>query len=294
MKKYIFLFILLMIGCNEPKELEKNIATEINTSSKDIRIKAEDSLYKNLLIEENSREEPLIQDEKIDESNKTKIYNDKELTKLIGNMFIVGFYGTDINTKSQIVKDIENYHLGGVILFDKHPSRKGKAKNIQNPKQLKKLTQKLQDYSSYTLFIATDQEGGKVARLKKKTGFKKDYPSAKDISTKYDSVKTEKESKALQLEEEIAKEQVAFANNEIVRLDEIVTAKEVQLEELKKELASEEEDVKELQEAVAKTISQYNDSKTEISKNKSDLIDQIDQKILSFYEKLKDGQMKQL
>jgi len=167
MKKYILLFTLLIIGCDEQKEFERNIFTEINQSNEEISIKMEDSTLKNK--------------EKV-ESNKTKTYTDKELKELIGNMFMVGFYGTDINTKSQIVKDMEDYHIGGVILFDKHPSKKGKSKNIKNPKQLKKLTQKLQNYSSYPLFIATDQEGGKVARLRKKTGFKKDFPSAKEIS----------------------------------------------------------------------------------------------------------------
>ncbi|HIP13609.1 MAG TPA: glycosyl hydrolase [Arcobacter sp.] len=205
MKKYILLFILIMTGCDELKELEGNLSTEVNQSSEEISIKAEDSLYASLLIEESTREEPLIEGRELDEFNETKVYKEKplignkkvdglketknysdtELTALIGNMFIVGFYGTNINTKSQIVKDIEKYHIGGVILFDKHPSKRGKSKNIKNPTQLKNLTKKLQNYSSYPLLIATDQEGGKVARLKIKTGFKTNYPSAKDIATKY-------------------------------------------------------------------------------------------------------------
>jgi len=136
-----------------------------------------------------------------------------------------------------------------------------------------------------TLYAEIDDAKNK--RIKNDLHLKELSTRIEEIGTKYDSVKTEKESKALQLEEEIAKEQVAFANNEIVRLDEIATAKEEQLEELKKELAIEEEDVKELKEAVDKTIAQFNDAKAGISKDKSDLIDQIDQKILSFYEKIK-------
>jgi len=186
MKKYILICLLLIVGCNELKEFGQNISTELNQSSNEIPMRIEDSIYDNSNVkEENKIEKPLSEIADIIALDKNQSYSDNELKKLIGNMFMVGFYGTDINTKSQIVKDIEDYHLGGVILFDKHPSQKGKAKNIQNPKQLKILTQKLQGYSSYPLFIATDQEGGKVARLKKKTGFKKNYPSAKDISTKY-------------------------------------------------------------------------------------------------------------
>ena len=179
MKKCILfcLLIIVVVGCDEVNRSEKNITNviESNQSSEEIALRIEDSIYDNLNVES----------ENIFTKDTNQSYSDKELKELIGNMFIVGFYGTDINTKSQIVKEIENYHLGGVILFDRHPSQRGKAKNIKNPKQLKALTQKLQAYSSYPLFIATDQEGGKVARLKKKTGFKKNYPSAKDISTKY-------------------------------------------------------------------------------------------------------------
>jgi len=178
MKKCIlFCLLIIVVGCDEVNRSEKNITNviESNQSSEEIALRIEDSIYDNLNVES----------ENIFTKDTNQSYSDKELKELIGNMFIVGFYGTDINTKSQIVKEIENYHLGGVILFDRHPSQRGKAKNIKNPKQLKALTQKLQAYSSYPLFIATDQEGGNVARLKKKTGFKKNYPSAKDISTKY-------------------------------------------------------------------------------------------------------------
>jgi len=136
-----------------------------------------------------------------------------------------------------------------------------------------------------TLYAEIDDTKNK--RIKNDLHLKELSTRIEEIGTKYDSVKTEKESKALQLEEEIAKEQVSFSNNEIVRLDEIASAKEEQLEELKKELAQEEEDVKELQEAVAKTIEELNNAKADISKSKSELIDHIDKKVLSFYEKIK-------
>ena len=108
-----------------------------------------------------------------------------------------------------------------------------------------------------------------------------------EISAKYDSVKTDKESRALQLEEEISKEQIAFSNDEIIRLDEITTKKEEELEELKSQLAAEEADVAELKEAIDKNIAELNASREAISKEKSELIETIDKKILSFYEKIR-------
>lgn len=106
--------------------------------------------------------------------------------KLIGNMFMVGFFGTNIDKNSQIVKDIKDYHLGGVILFDRDPSNMEKAKNIKNAKQVRNLTLVLQQNSSYKLLIAVDQEGGRVQRLSPKNGFSQKYNSASNIVKKND------------------------------------------------------------------------------------------------------------
>lgn len=109
----------------------------------------------------------------------------------------------------------------------------------------------------------------------------------KEINAKYDLVKTEKEAKALQLEEEITKEQITFANNEIARLDEIVSQKESTLTTLAKELETEEADVEELKVAISKNIEELEAKREDIYKTKSELVEQIDGKVLSFYEKIK-------
>jgi len=106
---------------------------------------------------------------------------DSELKKMIGRMLIVGFDEQAVFYNSQVVKDIQRYDLGGVILFDKFYNDKKRVKNILNPYQLKHLTNDLNIYSSKPLFIGIDQEGGRVARLKPKYGFLK-IPSAKKIS----------------------------------------------------------------------------------------------------------------
>ncbi|SFV50621.1 Beta-hexosaminidase [hydrothermal vent metagenome] len=107
---------------------------------------------------------------------------DTQLKKMIGRMLIVGFDEQAIFYNSQIVKDIQRYNLGGVILFDRFYTDKERVKNILNSYQLKHLTNDLNIYSSKTLFIAIDQEGGRVARLKPEYGFIR-IPSAKKISS---------------------------------------------------------------------------------------------------------------
>jgi beta-N-acetylhexosaminidase len=104
-----------------------------------------------------------------------------ELKQKIARMLIVGFDGQSVTKDSNIVKDIQKYNLGGVILFDIDYKNKTKQKNISSPRELKKLTTDLKIFSKKSLLISIDQEGGKVARLKSKYGFNQ-APSAKEIS----------------------------------------------------------------------------------------------------------------
>ena len=75
--------------------------------------------------------------------------------------------------------------------------------------------------------------------------------------------KNEKEVKALQVEEEIAKEQLNFANEEIERLDNVISSKNEEISVVKEKLVEEKETVAELREAVDKNIGTL-----EIEKNK--------------------------
>jgi len=109
-----------------------------------------------------------------------KDVTEDDIKKMIGHMLIVGFDGTKVSKKSQIVQDIQKYDVGGVILFDKDYTTH-KTKNIKSPKQLAKLTQTLKGYAKKPLFISIDQEGGKVARLNPQAGFAK-IPSAVAVS----------------------------------------------------------------------------------------------------------------
>ena len=110
-----------------------------------------------------------------------KLPSDEKLKKMIGRMLLVGFSNKAIDKNSEIVKQINKYNLGGVILFDRFYDDKTKVKNIQNPQQLQLLTKNLKLFSDKPLIISVDQEGGKVARLKPKYGFEA-TGSAKVIS----------------------------------------------------------------------------------------------------------------
>ncbi len=107
------------------------------------------------------------------------------------------------------------------------------------------------------------------------------------ISKKNNEIQNEKELKALQLEEEIAKEQISFANEEIVRLDEIAVAKEEELKELQAKLAEEEESIKEIQIVVDDAIDTINQERNVVYQERGSLLEKFDNKILTFYEKIR-------
>ncbi|WP_228448024.1 glycoside hydrolase family 3 N-terminal domain-containing protein [Sulfurospirillum diekertiae] len=107
--------------------------------------------------------------------------DDAILKKMIGRMLVVGFDDATIDAQSTIVKELQNYELGGVILFDRFYRDRERTKNISSPAQLRELTKQLKHYATKPLLISIDQEGGRVARLKARDGFK-ETPSAFALS----------------------------------------------------------------------------------------------------------------
>lgn len=99
---------------------------------------------------------------------------DKEpsLDEKIGQMLMVGFKGLEIQDSSHVIRDIQQYHVGNIILFDFDVPSNQPIRNIDTPKQVRRLNNELQKLGEGSLFIAVDQEGGRVARLKPQRGFK--------------------------------------------------------------------------------------------------------------------------
>jgi beta-N-acetylhexosaminidase len=107
------------------------------------------------------------------------------LDEKIGQMLIIGFNGTQINSNSDITNTIKKYNIGGVILFDYNYNTKTFDKNIKNPSQVKTLNHTLQQVTHQTnkdaqredlpLIISVDFEGGQVNRLSEQHGFTRTY-----------------------------------------------------------------------------------------------------------------------
>lgn len=103
---------------------------------------------------------------------KTKETIDTELESMIGQMIMAGFRGLEIEkVNPKFLEQIEKGYLGGVVFFDYDVRLKSTERNIRSPEQVKKLIGRLQNHAKIPLFVAVDQEGGKVNRLKSKYGF---------------------------------------------------------------------------------------------------------------------------
>lgn len=91
------------------------------------------------------------------------------MTKNLGQLFITGISGTSLTKEEASFLEKEN--IGGVILF---------SHNYEDPAQLAELVNQIQmTRNEYPLFIAADQEGGRVQRFKEPFSL---IPSAYDLS----------------------------------------------------------------------------------------------------------------
>lgn len=100
------------------------------------------------------KQENLTIDEKVD-----KIVASMSQTEKLGQMMMIGIQGTKVDDDSLYM--LNQYHMGGVILFDR---------NMESPEQVKQLTSDLQAQSNekVPLFIGIDEEGGDVVRMAEK------------------------------------------------------------------------------------------------------------------------------
>ncbi|EAL1122411.1 hypothetical protein B7669_01650 [Campylobacter coli] len=109
----------------------------------------------------------------------------------------------------------------------------------------------------------------------------------KELSKKSGAVKTEKEANALKIEEDIAKEQLDAANDEIVRLDKILENKELFKKELLKERAKEEQNLDEIRVSISSQMDGLEKERMNVYAKKTKLVAEMNQKVLSFYEKIR-------
>lgn len=135
--KYKFLTILYIIGTAfllSNVNLRNDISTEITAIGKESTLANYEAFRVNTLT--------------------TRTLSSMTLDEKIGQLFMLSIPNNylDENTKSLII----DYNIGGIVLM---------GNNIASKQQISELTLELQSSTEIDLFIATDQEGGIIARI---------------------------------------------------------------------------------------------------------------------------------
>lgn len=117
--------------------------------------------------------------EQIKEEEIDKLLTSFSLEQKIGQMFMVCYRqdkkgNSILEMNEEIISDLEKYQFGGIILF---------GENIDTKEQTKALIQEYQSASEIPLFIAVDEEGGRVSRLHTSGKIKaENVPSAMEMA----------------------------------------------------------------------------------------------------------------
>ena len=154
-------------------------------------------------------------------------------------------------------------------------------------RSLKEAVDAQQEIQEKIDLLQADINEAEVKKSQHELHLKELSDKLQDISKKTNIVKTEKEQKALQLEEEICKEQCDFANEEIDRLDTIIESKKVFIEESKAEIEAANAAVDEKRVAISSQMEIIEKERAAVYQKKQELMAQMSQKILTFYEKIR-------
>ena len=117
-----------------------------------------------------------------------KILRSMSVAEKLGQMVMIGVTGTDADENSRFM--LHQYHIGGIILFDR---------NLENAEQVKNFTANLQKYADgkIPLLIGIDEEGGRVVRMPHIVA---PPPSAREIGDSGDPSLAEKSAEEVAVE----------------------------------------------------------------------------------------------
>lgn len=147
------------------------------------------------VVDENASTEKFIfnDDETVVRTTKD-VLGKMSLREKVGQLFIVRPEALAENSNAEtapatdrvddaVISRIEEYPVGGIALF---------SRNITSAEQLPMFISDLQSSSKYQLFIAVDEEGGRVARIANSDFFNvASYKSMEDIGKSGDASKAE-------------------------------------------------------------------------------------------------------
>ena len=154
-------------------------------------------------------------------------------------------------------------------------------------KMLKLSLDKEKELKAQSDVFNADIADAKLKKAKNEVHLAELSAKLKDLAKKSALVKTAKEIKALQLEEEISKEQCDFANEEIARLDKLIEMKSQNIAQIQEKLSLAASEAEEIRSSIDAQIQQIEQERKDVYGKKELLVSQMSQKILTFYQKIR-------
>lgn len=154
-------------------------------------------------------------------------------------------------------------------------------------KKVEKVKKKIDEAQAEldTLNVSIQANDAKVKTFESQLTLLHDHLTLNAKKSK--DITTEKEMKALSLEEDIAKEKMTFANEEIERLQRINETKKSLLDEASEKVNTLTAEFTTINEAVSTEKAVIEQSKGELFEKREKLSRNIEQKVLAFYEKIR-------
>jgi len=182
-----------------------------------------------------------------------------------------------------------NKHLEDLIALSKVDNEivSFDGKEIEVKVKLNKIVEKKADLEAQIEETKESIKEDKVKKNRNDIHLAELNEKVASIVKKGKEIKTEKEMKALSLEDEIAKEQINFANEEIERLDKSIQTKEQRLKELEALITESDAQQEEELKSVQTSLDALESEKKVAYKTKDKVVGGMDQKIITFYEKIK-------
>lgn len=107
------------------------------------------------------------------------------------------------------------------------------------------------------------------------------------IAKKQQEIRNEKELRALNVEEDIAKENLTLANEQIQKLQTIQKAKNDEIAQLQGSISELDSQISELEQSTQSAVEVIKKEQQEIFKQKQEIISKSDIKSITFYEKIR-------
>ncbi|GAD19285.1 zinc ribbon domain-containing protein [Helicobacter fennelliae] len=135
--------------------------------------------------------------------------------------------------------------------------------------------------------IAESKDELKLAIVRNELSIQENSQKIEEIAQKTKEVRSDREARALAIEEDLAREQIKHANSEIERLNKELESKEQEQAQKQAKQDELQAQIQELQVATDAEVKRIREQQHEIFLKKEKAIASIDQKVIIFYEKIR-------